>query len=357
MIKFFRKIRYDLMEKNKTGKYFKYAIGEIILVVIGILIALWINNVNQKRIKQQKIDVILVEIQNDLLQDMNTGNYLIWSYVRKDSIADRIIGGNLTREEMEKIPIYGAYGSESVTVWYPRYRMQNNGYNQLMNVSDDLPKKYKKLLSDLNLQHNNRQNSFSQKTEAFAIVSSNYITYLVNNQNWEALDTYNNTRSDAQIEYMLNNPIFKNQISANLKAIKDVFIEYRDYRNSIPRLYILINALLGENARPLPKEIRKTSLANENDAAPLIGTYTLKFGPENTSMGKQIEISHKNKALLLKTEKDSTLEPLMYLQADGPLFIREYEIDILRFKHNGENTLKIINPYGGQTEWVKVINE
>ena len=52
---------------------------------------------NQKRIKQQKIDVILVEIQNDLLQDMNTGNYLIWSYVRKDSIADRIIGGNLTR--------------------------------------------------------------------------------------------------------------------------------------------------------------------------------------------------------------------------------------------------------------------
>jgi len=44
MIKFFRKIRYDLMEKNKAGKYLKYAIGEIVLVVIGILIALSINN-------------------------------------------------------------------------------------------------------------------------------------------------------------------------------------------------------------------------------------------------------------------------------------------------------------------------
>jgi len=44
MIKFFRKIRYDLMKKNKTGKYFKYAVGEILLVVIGILIALQINN-------------------------------------------------------------------------------------------------------------------------------------------------------------------------------------------------------------------------------------------------------------------------------------------------------------------------
>ena len=49
MIKFFRKIRYNLIETGKTGKYFKYAIGEIILVVIGILIALQINNWNEKR--------------------------------------------------------------------------------------------------------------------------------------------------------------------------------------------------------------------------------------------------------------------------------------------------------------------
>ncbi|MFH6768585.1 DUF6090 family protein [Gaetbulibacter aquiaggeris] len=46
MIKFFRKIRFDIMEKNKTGKYLKYAIGEIVLVVIGILIALSINDWN-----------------------------------------------------------------------------------------------------------------------------------------------------------------------------------------------------------------------------------------------------------------------------------------------------------------------
>jgi len=39
MIKFFRKIRQNLLSEGKTGKYFKYAIGEIFLVVIGILIA------------------------------------------------------------------------------------------------------------------------------------------------------------------------------------------------------------------------------------------------------------------------------------------------------------------------------
>ncbi|WP_411766424.1 DUF6090 family protein [Winogradskyella sp. A3E31] len=49
MIKFFRHIRRNLMEQNKTSKYLKYAIGEIILVVIGILIALQINNWNEER--------------------------------------------------------------------------------------------------------------------------------------------------------------------------------------------------------------------------------------------------------------------------------------------------------------------
>lgn len=58
MIKFFRKIRQNLLLENRTGKYLKYAIGEIILVVIGILIALQINNWNEQRkdnVKEQEI--------------------------------------------------------------------------------------------------------------------------------------------------------------------------------------------------------------------------------------------------------------------------------------------------------------
>ena len=48
MIKFFRKIRQNLLSEGKTGKYLKYAIGEIVLVVFGILIALQINNANER---------------------------------------------------------------------------------------------------------------------------------------------------------------------------------------------------------------------------------------------------------------------------------------------------------------------
>ena len=51
--------------ENKTGKYFKYAIGEIMLVVIGILIALQINTWNQNRIKSTKETIVIANIHKE----------------------------------------------------------------------------------------------------------------------------------------------------------------------------------------------------------------------------------------------------------------------------------------------------
>jgi len=59
MIKFFQKIRQNLLSEGKTGKYLKYALGEIILVVIGILIALQINNWNENRKNRNLERVVL----------------------------------------------------------------------------------------------------------------------------------------------------------------------------------------------------------------------------------------------------------------------------------------------------------
>jgi hypothetical protein len=69
MIKFFRKIRQNLLSEGKTGKYLKYAIGEIILVVIGILIALQINNWNETRIQSIAEKEFISSLKYDLKQD------------------------------------------------------------------------------------------------------------------------------------------------------------------------------------------------------------------------------------------------------------------------------------------------
>lgn len=72
MIKFFRKIRQNLLLEEKTGKYLKYAFGEIILVVIGILIALQINNLNEQRkqnnLEQDYLIALKKEFENNLLE-------------------------------------------------------------------------------------------------------------------------------------------------------------------------------------------------------------------------------------------------------------------------------------------------
>jgi len=77
MIKFFRKIRQNLLMENKTGKYFKYAIGEIVLVVIGILIALQINNWNENRKDRFIEKKILQSLNNDLQKDIYSMKYMI----------------------------------------------------------------------------------------------------------------------------------------------------------------------------------------------------------------------------------------------------------------------------------------
>ena len=72
MFRFFRQIRQSLIMDNKTSKYIKYAVGEIVLVVIGILIALQINTWNQNRQdriqEQQILEQLLVEYTNNLNQ-------------------------------------------------------------------------------------------------------------------------------------------------------------------------------------------------------------------------------------------------------------------------------------------------
>lgn len=71
MINFFRRIRRKLADDNQLLKYSRYAIGEIVLVVIGILIALQINNQNQQRISFNEEQVLLKNLKNDFKSRLN----------------------------------------------------------------------------------------------------------------------------------------------------------------------------------------------------------------------------------------------------------------------------------------------
>jgi len=110
MIKFFRKIRQNMINENKTGKYLKYAIGEIVLVVIGILIALSINNWNDSRIDNLREQAYYKTAINDLINDTILINEGIRnntkSFDHNSKLRRRIHSNNATIDTVIKIAQY-----------------------------------------------------------------------------------------------------------------------------------------------------------------------------------------------------------------------------------------------------------
>ncbi|MCK0177828.1 hypothetical protein MWU50_00830 [Flavobacteriaceae bacterium S0862] len=134
MIKFFRHIRKSLLLQNKTGKYFKYAIGEIILVVIGILIALQVNNWNENRLQIQKTRVLTKALLNDfednekiLKQKLKYTNGLVSRLIRFLEISDKP-ELNISRDSIKHYAT-AAFLSNDL-------KLQLDTYNQALNTGD-----------------------------------------------------------------------------------------------------------------------------------------------------------------------------------------------------------------------------
>ena len=71
MFKFFRRIRQNLLAENKIRKYLAYATGEVVLVVIGILIALQLNNFNEERKLRIQEKELLNSLQDELQYNLS----------------------------------------------------------------------------------------------------------------------------------------------------------------------------------------------------------------------------------------------------------------------------------------------
>ena len=140
MIKFFRKIRRNSLSKGKTGKYLKYAFGEIILVVIGILIALQLNEWNDHR-KQINLEK---EYYCRLLDDVKLDKEQIQNLLRLAE--DRLLASNqsvrlLLNDNSEKIEV-GTQVALSAKAIYSDFEPNNSAYQDLksganLNIIDD----------------------------------------------------------------------------------------------------------------------------------------------------------------------------------------------------------------------------
>jgi len=133
MIKIFRKIRQDLLSEGKTSKYLKYAAGEIILVVIGILIALQINNWNQnnsnKKLERQYYSSMKSQLSEDLYK-LNGEIYYNQDLLNKFTYAKEL----LIQKDKSKLDTLAKITLSMV--YYADFRRKSNVYQTLVNSGE-----------------------------------------------------------------------------------------------------------------------------------------------------------------------------------------------------------------------------
>ncbi|WP_179345955.1 DUF6090 family protein [Winogradskyella ursingii] len=130
MIKFFRKIRQNSLSENKTRKYLKYAIGEIILVVIGILIALQINNWNQSIKDKKSLNEYLVKIKTHTMEDLEQLELLSQGRRQIAELCKKARNSILEKTESDNLFLFKISGSAFVDFYF---KPNSGGYESLQN--------------------------------------------------------------------------------------------------------------------------------------------------------------------------------------------------------------------------------
>ena len=213
MIKFFRKIRQNLVMENKTSKYLKYAVGEILLVVIGILLALQINNWNEKRLQQEQLilvyDRILADIDNDV-QDL-TYNFDYYSGI--EFIFKRVINDSITPD------LFDEGLSRILTNFNATTSLNMSGVNQLkaLNVKDSMSLKIIDLYDNMELR---LINDYEKS---------------INQESMEVVNTFRDNY-DWYPEYM-SKTIMQDNSS---KELQDYFLYSSEYRHRVISNYQLL---------------------------------------------------------------------------------------------------------------------
>ena len=160
-----------MSDDNKPMKYARYAIGEIVLVVVGILIALQVNNWNEERIEQNKVKALLNGIHDDLKKDKERIAFLHEFYREKFSTMQLLVNFNSSENTLSNDSISAMF---SRSLYFRRFSSKNSNYKSLINegllnsISDD------KLIDELVSYYDSQYLTWSTEIYGEIITSINF---------------------------------------------------------------------------------------------------------------------------------------------------------------------------------------
>lgn len=130
VIHFIRKARHALLAENRLGKYLLYASGEILLVIIGILAALYINDLSDARKERAQEVAYLRNVRVDLLRNISNMDAYLASRRAKIASANRVL------EHFNGKPVadYAAFNADGVEIYsWKKFYLVNNTFQELVN--------------------------------------------------------------------------------------------------------------------------------------------------------------------------------------------------------------------------------
>ncbi|MFD2098542.1 DUF6090 family protein [Flagellimonas iocasae] len=145
MLKFFRKIRQSLLSEGKTGKYLKYAVGEIVLVVIGIFLAIQLNELNEKRKDHEKELSFLSKLKDDIhldITNLSQTDSLFASYESSSNRALKLFYSAKTVGDIIAVDTLFRTG-------WTNLKINRKTYDEMRNTSGIYILKNKKLINDI----------------------------------------------------------------------------------------------------------------------------------------------------------------------------------------------------------------
>ena len=215
------------MEKKKTGKYLKYAIGEIILVVIGILIALSINNWNEDRKQQSKIKSIYSVIKSDLKYDIEKFDKIMKHMSMADTIFKKVIERKMTNEDYQNCS-----SCTSILGGYQDVEIEKGGLKLLIDNSDLFESQRDSLFVKISKFYSYYETEITASQKEMHTNFYDTWLYWKKNKSWYA-DFNKGIKNDEMILYMLNSWSYRNEVSAAYTLQYLVYLnQLKDYKKN-----------------------------------------------------------------------------------------------------------------------------
>ena len=236
MIKFFRKIRQNLLIENKTGKYFKYAIGEVVLVVIGILIALQINNWNEARKLQNTMKSVYSIIKTDLLSDIKNIDMAFKEMSPRDSIFKRVINQQMTKDDYEN-----CNNCSFILYGFPDISLNNRGLKLLEDNRTAFDSNQDSLSIEISDFYAYFNTEIDVALEEVEIDYSDNYSYFKTNKSWFG-DYINRVKNDELINYVLTSNDYMNRVRSFYRLFYNSYLGHlKDYKENALDLIERIN--------------------------------------------------------------------------------------------------------------------